>query len=137
MTYVLGHPKVFIWASINYLVTYTNFTPQPSSGKVKKRENEREREREISTYNTLHATPFCSYSYLAREFHPARGNPARERLYFSALFHFSLILYFLNGCLDGLLVTQELVRPNSMQVLVQLQENGDASRESDVDDVVI
>lgn len=40
---------------------------------------------------------------------------------FFALFHFPLIIHFLNGCLDGLLVAQELVRPNGTQVLIQLQ----------------
>lgn len=53
------------------------------------------------------------------------------------LFHFSLVIHFLNGCLDGFLVPQELVRPNSAQILIQLQENGDSSRKSNVYDVVI
>jgi hypothetical protein len=84
------------------------------------------KEREISTQNTMHTSPFTSIARLH----------LGSTLFF-VFFHFSLILYFLNGCLDGLLVTQELVRSNSLQVLIQLQQNWNSSGKSDVDDVFI
>ena len=79
----------------------------------------------MSTRNTPHATPAASPSQHV------------GKTLFVSSFHFSLIVNFLNGRLDSLLVAQELVRPNSMQVLVEFQENGDPSRKSNVDNFFI
>lgn len=127
MTLALRHPKAFIWANISYLVTYTNSTPQPRSGKIRKNQRGRKKKKsELSTHNTPHTTPSAAI-------------PSQHvgKILFVSAFHFSLILYFLNGCLDSLLVAQELVRSNGMQVLIQFQENGDSSRKSNVDNVFI
>ena len=80
----------------------------------------------MSTHNTPHAIPSAAI-------------PSQHvgKTLFVSSFHFSLIVNFLNGCLDSLLVAQELVRPNSTQVLVQFQENGDSSRKSNVDNFFI
>lgn len=85
---------------INYLVIYTNSTTQPSLGESGPVGGGRE----------AHTEHTASHPVLV---------PGHVLLF--ALFHFPLIIHFLNGSLDGILVAQELVWPNSMQVLVQLQ----------------
>lgn len=91
------------------------------------REARKEGDIEISTYIT-YCMPLLFAAILSQDL--------GKTLFFS-FFHFSLIFYFLNGSLDSLLVSQELVRPNSAQVLIQFQENGDTGRKSDVDDVFV
>lgn len=101
---------------IHYLVIYTNSTTQPSL-----RENGPVRGwGEASTERTAcHPTLIPGHTL------------------FFALLHFALVIHFLNGCLDGLLVAQELVRPNGMQVLIQLQQNRNSSGQSDFDNILI
>lgn len=109
-----NHPEGQVWAMTNYLVFYTVY--HSALAEVSQWE-----EGEAHRGSTAHTrTPL-----------------APSHTLFFALFHFPLIIHFLNGCLDGLLVAQELVRPNGMQVLIQLQQNGNSSGQRDVDNVLV